>query len=164
MKDSNTADNGALQARRHSPLTCACQKGHTGIAQLLLSHKADIEAFNTDTVVHLTLILQSVPPLLNSKLRVQYASNVWQLYGKYRVMPRTYLQGLNALMYASEQGHLQTVTVLLQAGAAVSVVAQRTEVRSTCISGLDLFMQGTQLSVRAAVFCIECMQGVRLPF
>ncbi len=45
---------GAMQAYSCTPLMCACQKGHTGIAQLLLSHEADIDAADTYRVQQLT--------------------------------------------------------------------------------------------------------------
>jgi len=35
-----------VQYDAYTPLICACKEGHTDVAQLLLSHSADVEAFS----------------------------------------------------------------------------------------------------------------------
>ena len=93
-----------------SPLSLACQHGHTEIAKLLLEKEAKSVA-NSDGLLPLHLACREGHAKL-TRLLIQHGSDI---HGKDNY------NGWEPLFYAASEGHEECVKVLLQAGSSADI-------------------------------------------
>jgi ankyrin repeat protein len=121
------------------PLHKAVQKGDDNIVNLLLDKKADIEALTTTTTPRTSLMLaaeQDKSPMI--KLLIQSKANT-EFKNK---------DGKNAILYAAEKNHLDSVKTLLEWNAAIPGDEITKLKDNNCKTYLQLLQNGLEFSER----------------